>query len=31
MGIFADEVGETLQLEGVKIFVDAYQKILATC
>ncbi|BBP00881.1 transaldolase [Sulfuriferula nivalis] len=31
MGIYADEVGETLQLEGVKIFVDAYQQILATC
>jgi transaldolase len=31
LGIYADDVGETLQQEGVKIFVDAYQQILATC
>ncbi|MFA5172190.1 MAG: transaldolase [Sulfuriferula sp.] len=31
LGIYVDEVGETLQLEGVKIFADAYQQILATC
>jgi transaldolase len=31
LGILADEVGEVLQQEGLKIFADAYQQILATC
>ncbi len=31
LGIYVDEVGETLQQEGVEIFADAYQQILATC
>lgn len=31
LGIFADEVGEILQQEGLKIFADAYDQILVSC
>jgi transaldolase len=31
LGIFPDEVGEILQVEGLKLFADAYQQILLTC
>jgi len=30
LGIDLDEVGKTLQVEGLRLFADAYEKLLAT-